>query len=222
MGDYYVLRQISKMAKCSNEATYLANALGPGREECLVDVEGELGYGESVRERKGAELDQMIAYYRDGLSFGPWEEKDKPAPMRTTFVLHQETKLPCVPTVDASVGVPLEQGKMGCPAIAIWGSKDTFLELDLVQSGWGKIFCHDDTRGSAVIVLGKSGHWSHVGSRGRPVVTGILEWCVNEGAGMGSQDGPNLKHGNPEGVMELMKLVPTWYNREEVVVKCYQ
>lgn len=230
MGDYYVLRQMSKMAKCSNEATYLANALGPGREECIIDVREELGYGESVRNRKGAELDEMISYYRDGLGFGPWEEKDKLESLRNTFASHQETTtMVSVPTVDTNVGAPLGEAKLGCPAIVICGSRDNFFELDLVQNGWGKIFCDDDMRGSAVVVLGKSGHWSHIGSRGRPVVTGILEWCVDEGESMGKkgeslceQRPTSSKHGGMGAVKELTKLIPAWYNWEEVAVKCYQ
>jgi len=225
MGDYHLLRQVSKMAKCHDEASYLANSLGPGMLECADATVKEFGYGVSVRARKGLEFDEMISYYRDGLSFDQWEEKDKPEALRRTPGPHEQL----IKERDAATGQGLGQGRFKCPAIVIWGSKDTFYAPDLVHHGWGKMFCYDNEMGgSATVILSRSGHWVHVGSRGRMVVNGVLEWCVEEGENIGKQERSDEEgaegrdsQGSAEGVGELMQLVPVWYGGEETMVNCY-
>lgn len=231
MGDYYVLRQASKMAKCHDEAKYLANSLGPGILECAGGTGKGFGYGESVKARKGLEFDEMISYYRDGLSFDPWEEKDKPEALRRTPGPHEQL----IKERDTATGQGLGDGRFKCPAIVIWGSKDTFYAPELVHHGWGKIFCYDNEMGgSATVMLGRSGHWVHVESRGRMVVNGVLEWCMEEGENIRmrqsreeeeQEEEKEGKRETPEehieGVKELMRLVPVWYGGEETTVNCY-
>lgn len=235
MGDYFVLRQVSKMAKCNDENTYLANSLGPGKEQCVSTVGEGFGYGDSVKARKGLELDEMISYYRDGLSFDLWDEKDKPLALRKNPGPHEQL----FNEMDAANGSVLGEGRLKCPAIVIWGNKDSFFSSELVHQGWGKMFCYDNEMGgSATVMLSKSGHWAHVGSRGRMVVNGILEWCIEEGENMKKQRREHDRDGEPddeeedgdrkdsleehdEGIRELMRLVPIWYGGEETVVNCY-
>ncbi|RPB24165.1 alpha/beta-hydrolase [Terfezia boudieri ATCC MYA-4762] len=226
MGDYYVLRQVSKMAKCHDEASYLANSLGPGVPECAGANGTGFGYGASVKARKGQELDDMISYYRDGLSFDPWEEKDKPEALRRTPGPHEQL----IKEQDAATGQGLGEGRFKCPAIVIWGSKDTFYAPQLVHHGWGKMFCYDiEMGGSATVMLCRSGHWAHVESRGRMVVNGVLEWCVEEGENIkirrseeeGDKERRDDLEDHVEGVRELIRLVPIWYGGGESMVNCY-
>lgn len=226
MGDYFVLRHVSKMAKCNDEASYLANSLGPGREQCAGVVRDVVGYGESVKARKGSELDEMISYYRDGLSFYPWEEKDKPFSLRRAPGPHDREE-----EQNDTTG---QGGRFKCPAIVIWGSRDEFYSPKLVHHGWGKMFCYDNKMGgSATVMLGKSGHWAHVGSRGRTVINGIMEWCIEEGGNIGRPErdvigrgaratGGNERdiEGHVEGVREFQRLVPAWYG-DSATVTCY-
>ncbi|KAF8466932.1 Alpha/Beta hydrolase protein [Kalaharituber pfeilii] len=236
MAGYWFLRQVSRMARCSDECSYLANALGPSIEECLGGGE-DYRYPTSVRQRKGCELDSMISYYRDGLGFYTWEENHKPLPLREGQKSPRGSGQYKSYKEEAKVRGTSE-GRFKCPAIVIWGSKDPFYTPELVQTGWGKMFCYDaEQSASATIVLKRSGHWVHVGGRGREVVNGLLEWCVKEGEIVDSESGRSTggeeevgpwcgeRKGNEKGtgrIRELKRLVGRWYRGdEEAVVTCY-
>ncbi|KAI5792424.1 hypothetical protein DFH27DRAFT_188121 [Peziza echinospora] len=293
MGDYWFLRRVSKLAKCNEESSFLANALGPGKAEC-EGIPGESGYPDSVRERKdGGEVDEMIGYYRDGLAFGIWEwsitvqefserqaalqrlqqdaeksmaqqqqqeeenntrprrrrrtrgesgdrDRDRgerrssrssrssrrhhhhhhhhqhlnsdlpppspsshpqpPSTSSSAFSAYSSSTTTTTNTTTTSrrrrssssnhhhhrseTPSPPPESCFNCPVIALWGSRDTFYSPELVHHGWGRYFYRPTSRqtdyGSATVILNKSGHWVHVGSRGREVVNGILEWSITE------------------------------------------
>lgn len=228
MADYWVLRELSISAYAADAVSYIANALGPGIEQCLSVG----GYPVSVRKRKGYELDSMISYYRDGLASFAWEEKDKPFTLREDILPGRGYQKP-----EDRNSRTRGDGRFKCPAVVAWGSKDPYYTPQLVHNGWGKMFCYDAEKGgSATIMLGNAGHWMHASHQGKEVINGILEWCVEEGQELArrgeaekgngegtSQTGLGLGHEGNYGsrIRELQRLVPMWYDGDESIVNCF-
>lgn len=195
MANYWAIRSQARSAKCVDELMFLANSLGPGPEDCPPESQ----YPVSVSRRKGYEMDSMISYYRDGLASLPWSKH---------IVQHCEQ--------DQQQQQQQQQSTFKCPVIAVWGGRDQFYCEQLVRKGWGRFMCYDaDQAASATVVLERSGHWFHVGGRGRQVVGALLVWAVDEAR--------SLESGRPteDVVRDLERLVHDHYLQGESLFKCY-
>lgn len=168
----------------------MASSMGPGERECqtATDEEKPGRYGVSVLARakeRGSWFLNFTAYYRDGLAFGKWEKSIETLGAFHNIEIDNEnsamgsSQLRKRRTSSASSALFSEPcaGSLKAPATIIWGKKDLACTEPICLDGIGDYL----SRGSQVLMLPKTGHWTPLEKASRKTLQSILERLVQNG-----------------------------------------
>lgn len=184
------LRGISKAAHGKHQDEYnaqdsLAATLGPGIIEIGTKTAGGDSYGASVHSRAkspGETFWRQTAYYRHGLATEHWEKS-----LETVADLYN------LESSNSTSGSPLHRrssssassaiftdsynGSLKAPATILWGEKDLAVSKAICLDGIGDYLA----RGSEVVLLPSTGHWTPVEREGRAALVKVISLCAEDG-----------------------------------------
>lgn len=156
----------------------LASTLGPGVIEIDSKTSDGQGYGSSVQDRSHSPSTafwQMTSYYRDGLTFDPWSKSLET--IAELYNLEEESNSsPISPrrrsSSSASSALFSEhyKGSLRAPATILWGENDQAVMKSVCLDGIGDYLA----KGSEVILLPRTGHWTPVEKGSRAAFAQVL------------------------------------------------
>lgn len=154
-------------------AESLACTLGPGIQECKSAINE--GYSRSVLERAKSPAEnfwQQTGYYRDGAATDRWEKS-----LEILVALQNLTSEPSSPdrrrsstSTSSTLFNPPLKGTLGAPATILWGLKDLAIGKQVCLDGIGDYL----TRGSEVVLLPRSGHWTALEAESRAALARVI------------------------------------------------
>ena len=190
-GNYAFLRGAQRAAYGKDKSDYslaesMAATLGPSDNECKTETSEARpsSFGDTVLQRAknpGSFFIHQTAYYRDGVSTRKWDKS-----LETIGALHNiameneaSNNLSRRRTSSASSGLfePPYAGSLRAPATIIWGQRDQACTEKICLEGIGDYLA----KGSQVVLLPRSGHWTVVEKESRKVMGTVIEWYVAGG-----------------------------------------
>ena len=164
-----------------DRATFLAGVLGPSPIETNTrtiehDSQKSYGYSPSVALRAVQNNDpfETTAYYSNGIITQPWEKS-----LGTVAALHDlEISQGQLMSRRHSSGALLfkehYEGALKTPVTIVWGQKDPVMKQEILLDGIGDYLA----KGSQVVVLPRSGHWTTTEVEGSRALQRVIEWAV--------------------------------------------
>lgn len=157
----------------------LASTLGPGVIEVDTKTLGGEHYGKTVIDQTCSYPErfwQTTAYYRDGLHAAVWTKS-----LETLADLHNlesESSAASSPTgrrrssssASSALFGETYKGSLKAPTTILWGDKDFVMQRGLFLDGIGDYLA----KGSEVIILPRTGHWTSVQKEGRAAVAAVV------------------------------------------------
>lgn len=188
VGNYSLSRAIVRMAhgknrnKCDVQEG-LAATLGPGVIEVDTKTMDGESYGSTVHVRAnsaGEPFYQQTAYYRNGLAFQKWEKSLELIADLYNLESESSTSAGISPirrrsSSSASSTLFTEQyvGALRAPCTILWGEKDHAVGKQICLDGIGDYL----SRGSEVILLPRTAHWTPIEEEGRHALIKIISLC---------------------------------------------
>lgn len=163
----------------------LAATLGPGVIEVETKTASGETYGPSVHARAASSARAfwtMTAYYRDGLATSHWDKTIET--VADLYNLESSASAGNSPlhrrsSSSASSALFTEQykGSLRAPCTILWGEKDIAVGKAICLDGIGDYLA----RGSEVIILPRTAHWTTVDREGRKTVVKAMSLCAKDG-----------------------------------------
>lgn len=167
-----------------DRASYLAGVLGPSLEECKTstvaknapDVRKPLTYPASVGHRAAqvTALYESTNYYRNGALSDHWEKSLETIAALYDIELSQGTLRPRRHSSGAGLFGEHYDGALKAPATFVWGQSDPVLTQKICLDGIGDYLA----KGSQVVMLPRTGHWTPTEVEGRVALRRVIEWAV--------------------------------------------
>lgn len=177
MGNVWFLRVCHQVA-AGNEypferkdaAEAMASSQGPGLAQLSTSTASNETYPESVRRRASSGgFTEKIRYYRDGLYFQPWVKS-----LETLSSLYT-----IGPNHRSSSGAGLFEGEpagsLKARTTVVWGLRDQAIDHRIGLQGVGDYL----PKGSQVITLPRTGHWTPNRGVGREALEKVVEWAAH-------------------------------------------
>jgi len=193
-GNYAFIRLVHKAENGRDKAGHnpqhsLAMTMGPGEAECRTATDGDEPekYGGSVLGRareSGAWFLNCTAYYRDGAALDKWEksidtlgalyniEIDDEKPMKSKYGRKRRNS-----SASSALFSDICASSLKAPATIIWGKKDHACTEAICLDGIGDYLA----RGSQVLMLPKTGHWTPIEKVSRETLKAVLERLIQTG-----------------------------------------
>lgn len=176
MGNYWFLRTCHQIAAGKDHpfdskqaAEAMASSHGPGAYECTSTTKAQESYPASVRKRSATGgFTEKIRYYREGLFGEAWVKT-----LETLAALYE---------IDggrrSSSGAGLfedePKGSLKAKTTIVWGLLDSAIDQRMALQGIGDYL----PRGSQVVVLPRTGHWTPNPGVGREALEKVVEWAA--------------------------------------------
>ena len=177
MGNFWFLRICHRSAAgkdhpfdSTQAAEAMASSHGPGVHECTSTTDAQEGYPASVRRRAASGgFTEKIRYYREGLFSDAWVKT-----LETLAALYE---------IDggrrSSSGASLfddePKGSLKAKTTVVWGLLDAALDQRMALQGIADYL----PRGSEVVVLPRTGHWTPNPGAGREALEKVIEWAAD-------------------------------------------
>lgn len=188
-GSYSFSRGVVKIAHGKNRKACdvqegLAAMLGPGVIEVDTKTMDGQSYGSTVHVRAGSAGEpfyRQTAYYRNGLATQKWEKSLEL--IADLYNLESESSMSAgVSPVrrrsssSASSTLFTEQyvGALRAPCTILWGEKDIAVGKQICLDGIGDYL----SRGSEVMLLPRTGHWTPIEDESRCALVKIISLCA--------------------------------------------
>lgn len=188
-GNYSIPRSVVKIAhgknrKDCNVQEGLAAIFGPGVIEVDTKTSDGQSYGATVHQRaaSGAEsFCRQTAYYANGLAFKKWEksleliadlynlESESSASASISPIRRRSSS-----SASSALFTETYAGALRAPSTILWGEKDGIVGKEICLDGIGDYL----SRGSEVILLPRTGHWTPIEEEGRYALVKIISLCA--------------------------------------------
>lgn len=181
-------RQHGESADEYNPHESLAGLLGPGASECKSELKPDINsrpetYGASVLKRAKDASEafiQQTAYYRNGLAVDPWDKSleaitdlyNIEAAMSGSDSMHRRRSS----SASSTLFTEHFKGSLRTPTTILWGEKDLALSRAICLDGISDYLA----KGSEVILLPRSGHWTAVEKESRVLLARTIESLVGK------------------------------------------
>jgi hypothetical protein len=176
MGNFWFLRICHQNAvgkyhsfDSKQAAEAMATSHGPGVYECISMTEAQESYPASVRNRSASGgFTEKIRYYREGLFSDPWVKS-----LETLAALYE---IDGGRRLSSGAGLFEDEpkGALKAKTTIVWGLWDAALDQRMALQGIGDYL----PRGSQVIVLPRTGHWTPNPGAGREALETVIEWAA--------------------------------------------
>ncbi|PGH17341.1 hypothetical protein AJ79_01225 [Helicocarpus griseus UAMH5409] len=160
----------------------MASTLGPGPAECKTTTRDDDGtsYPPSVQQRiQLGNFGDTASYYRHGAAVGTWHKSLEI--ISALYKLGEPRR--------TSTGMALQEdpkGALKANSTIVWGQLDTALDPRVMLEGIADYL----VRGSQVVMLPRTAHFSPMEREGRKAIQRAVEWAVGgEGGDVGSAIG---------------------------------
>ena len=176
-------------------ANSMAATLGPSEDECKTqisdggvacsdpdDAANVLSYSSAVRHRARSPASSFVdktRYYTDGAGTQKWQKS-----LETLAALYNIESEDAGPkdirrrrSSCSGIFEPAHAGSLRAPATIIWGQRDQACTQRICLDGIGDYL----TRGSQVVLLPRTGHWTTVEKESRIALGRVIEWFVDGG-----------------------------------------
>lgn len=176
-------------------ANSMAATLGPSEEECKTQISdgsvandnpdgtaGVIAYSKAVRDRAQSRASSFVdktRYYTDGAGTQKWQKS-----LETLAALYNiENEDSCSTDLhrrrSSSSGIfePPHAGSLRAPVTIIWGQKDQACTQRICLDGIGDYLA----KGSQVVLLPRTGHWTTVEKESRIALGRVIEWYIEGG-----------------------------------------
>lgn len=218
-GNYSFIRGAQRAEYGKDKTEYdpphsMAMSMGPGEAECRTTTDDEKAdrYSASVLARameSGAWFYSSTAYYRDGVALDKWE--------KSIYTLGAFHNIEIDNENSSTVGARFRKRRtssssstlfsescansLKAPATILWGRKDQACSEPICLDGIGDYL----TRGSQVLMLPNTGHWTPIEKGSREVLKRILEHLV-QSCDLGKKDLQNIvKDAYPSAFVRIDK-----------------
>jgi len=176
MGNFWFLRMCHRIAagkdhpfESKDAAEAMASSQGPGAYESRSLTEAQESYPDSVRRRASSGgFTEKIRYYREGLFSDPWVKS-----LETLATLHAIGE----GLRSNSAGGLFDdepKGSLKAKTTIVWGLMDQAIDQKIALQGIGEYM----TRGSQVVVLPRTGHWTPNERAGSRAFEKVVEWAA--------------------------------------------
>lgn len=170
MGNFWFLRTCHRVAAGKDHpfedhdaAEAMATSQGPGVYELKSATARQEAYPESVRKRASSGgFTEKIRYYRDGLFSTPWIKS-----LETLASLYAIGESPGL--FDAE-----PKGAFKAKTTMVWGLMDRAIDYKIALLGIGEYML----RGSQVVALPRTGHWTPTEKAGSRAFETVIEWAA--------------------------------------------
>ncbi len=180
MGNFWLLRYCHQVAAGEDHpfdnayaAEAMASSQGPGVDMSKTLTDTQESYPEAVRRRSpSGGFTEKIRYYREGLFSDRWVKS-----LETLAALYalEETRR-------SSSGAGLfdqPKGSLQAKTTILWGMLDQAVDHRIALQGIGEYL----PKGSQVVVLPRTGHWTPTQDAGRKAFEKVIEWAAGEEKG---------------------------------------
>ncbi|KAI9874388.1 MAG: hypothetical protein M1830_009798 [Pleopsidium flavum] len=176
MGNFWFLRTCHRIAagkdhpfQSQNAAEAMASSQGPGAHDLRSLTDSHESYPQSVARRASSGgFTEKIRYYREGLFSNPWIKT-----LETLATLHAIGE-----SGRSGSGAGLlddePKGSLKAKTTIVWGLMDQAVDQRLALQGIGEYM----PRGSQVVVLPNTGHWTPNEGAGSRAFAKVLEWAA--------------------------------------------
>lgn len=176
MGNFWFLRTCHQLAAdkdhpfdSKHAAEAMASSHGPGVYECISMTEAEESYPTSVRNRSASGgFTEKIRYYREGLFSDSWVKS-----LETLTALY-EIDWGRRPSTGAALFEGEPKGSLKAKTTVVWGLLDAAVDQRMALQGIGDYL----PRGSQVVVLPRTAHWTPNPGMGREALEKVVEWAA--------------------------------------------
>jgi len=168
-----------------NAQDSLAATLGPGIMEVETRTTSGETYSASVRlraESHGEAFWHQTAYYRNGLATKHWVKSLET--VADLYNLESSTSAGNSPlhrrsssSASSAMFTDSYEGCLKAPATILWGEKDITLSKAICLDGIGDYLA----KGSEVVLLPTTGHWTPVEKESRAAVVKVVSLCAEDG-----------------------------------------
>ena len=164
-----------------NKEASLASTLGPGILEVETNTKDGESYGSSVHQRAkgpGEVFWHQTAYYRHALATKPWTKSLET--IADLYNLESDAEVSNSPirrrssSASSTLFTEQYQGALKAPATILWGAKDTAVGTAVCLDGIGDYLA----KGSEVILLPQTAHWSPVEKESRAAIAKVVSECA--------------------------------------------
>ncbi|KAL4779680.1 hypothetical protein BJX76DRAFT_351597 [Aspergillus varians] len=156
----------------TDAAECMASTIGPSIHEGKTHtVDGEKYAKSAVTRRTISKFVEMCSYYRDGTAHSRWNKS-----VETITSLHGLAQGAGIRRTSSGGGIFDDglKGALKASTTIVWGQKDHALTRQLCLDGISDYLY----RGSQVVELPSSGHWTPLEREGRIALTKAIEWAV--------------------------------------------
>lgn len=163
----------------------LAATLGPGVIEVETQTRSGETYGPSIHARAESHKEmfwRQTAYYRDGLATHHWDKSIET--IADLYNLDSSTSAGNSPlhrrsssSASSALFTDAYNGSLKAPCTILWGDKDVAVGRAICLDGIGDYLA----RGSEVILLTRTGHWTPVEKEGRAALSKAMSLCAQDG-----------------------------------------
>ncbi|BCS23822.1 alpha/beta fold hydrolase [Aspergillus puulaauensis] len=153
-------------------AECMASSSGPSIHESKTQTADGEGYaGTAITRRAASNFFEMCRYYREGTAVARWKKS-----VETVAGLHDIAQGTGIQRTSSGGGLFDEgpRGALKARATVVWGQKDHALVRQLCLDGISDYL----TKGSQVIELPNSAHWTPLEREGQVALTKAVEWAV--------------------------------------------
>ena len=176
-------------------ASSMAATLGPSENECKTQIpddtvachnpngtENVLSYSPAVQYRAqspGSCFLDKTGYYTDGAGTQKWQKSLETIALLYNIEAENSSSSDLRRRRSSSSGIfePPLGGSLKAPVTIIWGQKDQACTQRICLDGIGDYLA----RGSQVVLLPRTGHWTAVEKEARTALGKVIEWYVDGG-----------------------------------------
>ena len=176
MGNYWFLRTCHQIAAGKDHpfdskqaAEAMASSHGPSVHECRSMTAAQESYPASVRQRSASGgFTEKIRYYREGLFSDAW--------VKTLETLAALYEIDGGRRTSSGAGLFDDEpkGSLKAKTTVVWGLLDGAIDQRMALEGIGEYL----PRGSQVVVLPRTGHWTPNPGVGREALERVIEWAA--------------------------------------------
>ena len=199
-GNFAFLRGALRAAYGKDKSEFsVANAMaatfGPGEIECKTHIsdgtiacrnpdgtESILSYSPAVQQRAqspGSSFVDKTGYYTDGVGTQKWKKSLETIASLYNIEAENSGSSDLRRRRPSSSGIfePALAGSLKTPATIIWGQKDQACTQRVCLDGIGDYLA----KGSQVVLLPRTGHWTAVEKESRAALGSVIEWYADGG-----------------------------------------
>jgi hypothetical protein len=206
-GNYAFLRGALRAAYGKDKSEWsvadsMAAMLGPSEDDCKTrisdgseachntdDSANVLSYSPAVLHRAqnpGASFLDKTGYYTDGAGTQKWQKSLETLAWLYNIEAEDSGSSDIRRRRSSSSGIfePAHAGSLRAPTTIIWGQMDQACTQRICLDGIGDYLA----KGSQVVLLPRTGHWTAVEKDSRIAFGKVIEWYVDGGDGVGKGD----------------------------------